>query len=180
MADKHAIDRDADGVERLDVHVGLGPIDTTTWKQPPPPDPCACPVVAVHRLGVTGGAQGVGLGSLPPGSVTFPPLAQLYLPPGNYVVSANFSVSNNSGASGMLFAYLGTPSQGNMSWTWLRVPSHGAPGDGQIVHLQGVLTLAAGDWLGVDASGGAHNNDFLAYDIWLIAQRVGVASVQTI
>ena len=70
MADQHEIGGDvdaADAVERLDVHVGLGPIDTTTWKQPPPPDPCACPVAAIHRMGVTGGAQGVGLASLPPG-----------------------------------------------------------------------------------------------------------------
>jgi hypothetical protein len=131
-------------------------------------------------MGVTGGAQGVGLGSLPPGSVTLPPLAQLYLGPGNYVVSANFSVSNNSGASGLVFAYLGTRGQGNMSWGWLRMPAYGAPGDTQIVHLEGLLMLTTGDWLGVDASGGAQNNNFLAYDIWLIAQRTGVANVQTI
>ncbi len=179
MADEHEVDA-ADAVDRLDLHVGLGPMDTVTWRSPPPPDPCACPVVAVHRPGVSSGAQGVGLGSLPPGSVTFPPLAQVYLAPGSYVVSTNFSVSSNFGAGGIVFAYLGTRSQGNLSWAWLRMPPHGSPGDGQIVHLQGALTLTAGDWLGVDAYGGAQNSNFLAYDIWLIAQRTGVANVQTI
>jgi hypothetical protein len=178
MAEKHEVDP---AEARLDVHVNLGPIDTTTWKLPPPADPCACPASAVHRTGLNEpGGQGVGLGSLPPGNVVLPPLAQTYLAPGSYVVSANFSLTSNLGGGGIVFAYLGTRGQGNLSWAWLRMPVHGAPGDGQTVHLQGLLTLAAADWLGVDASGGAQNSAFLASDIWLIAHRVGVASVQTI
>ena len=85
---------------------------------------------------------GARLASLPPGNVVLPPLAQLYLPPGSYVVSANFSVTSNLAGGGTVFAMLGTSSQGSMSWTW-RMPPHGSPGDGQAVHLQGVVTLAA-------------------------------------
>jgi hypothetical protein len=167
-----------DEFARLDVRVGLGPIDTTTWKQPPPPDPCACPVFAVHRTGLNEpGGQGVRLASLPPGNVVLPPLAELYLAPGSYVVSANLSVTANFGPSGIVFAMLGTPSQGSMSWTWLRMPPYGSPGDGQIVHLQGVLTLNAGDRVGVDAYGGAQNYAYRASNIWLIAQKVGAATV---
>jgi hypothetical protein len=43
-----------------------------------------------------------------------------------------------------------------------------------------VITLATGDSVAVDASGGAQNGTFLASDIWLIAQRTGVATVQTL
>jgi deoxyribose-phosphate aldolase len=60
------------------------------------------------------------------------------------------------------------------------MPNHGAPGDSQIVHLQSLITLTTGDWLGVDAAGGAQNAAFLASDIWLIAQRVGISTVQTL
>ena len=171
---------DAADPVRLDVHVGPGPVNTTTWKSAPPPDPCACPATAVHRSGFNEpGGRGVLLASLPPGVVQLPPLAQVYLAPGSYVVSANFSIASNSNG-GMVFAYLGTKTQGAMSSAWLRMPGYGAPGDGQVVHLQGLLTLAAADWVGVDAYGGAQNYAFLASEVWLIAHRVGVASVQTV
>jgi hypothetical protein len=178
MAEKHAVDP---AEARLDVHVNVGPIDTGIWKLPPAPDPCACPVTAVHRTGMNEpGGQGVAVGSLPPGNSVPPPLAQMYLAPGSYVVSARFLLSSNLGAGGIVFAYLGSRGQGTLSWAWLRMPAHGAPGDGQTVSLQGVLTLATGDSVGVDASGGAQNGTFLASDIWLIAQRTGVATVQTL
>jgi hypothetical protein len=179
MAEEHEVD--PGDAARMDVRIDLGPIDIPTWKSPPPADPCACPANAVHRTGLNEpGGQGVGLGSLPPGSVVPPPLAQLYLPPGSYAVSANFSVTSNFGGGGVVFAYLGTRNQGNTSWAWLRMPNHGAPGDSQVVHLQSLITLTAGDWLGVDAAGGAQNAAFLASDIWLIAQKVGISTVQTL
>lgn len=158
------------------------PLEPTLWRQPPQPDPCACGVFAVHRPGLNEPSgipgQGVKLAGLI-GGVTLPPLAELYLAPGSYVVSAKASVAANLGG-GILFAMLGTVGQGTLSWTWLRIPSHGSPGECQVVHLQCVVTLPAAGRLGLDAYGGTVNYTFLAYDIWLTAQKVGNANVQTV
>jgi hypothetical protein len=160
----------------------IEPLEPNLWRQPPQPDPCACGVFAVHRPGLNEPSgiqgQGVKLAALI-GGVSLPPLAELYLAPGSYVVSAKASIAANLGG-GMLFAMLGTVTQGTLSWTWLRIPSHGSPGECQVVTLQCVATLPTAGRLGLDAYGGNANYTFLAYDIWLTAQKVGNASVQTV
>jgi hypothetical protein len=114
-----------------------------------------------------------------------PPLASVYLVPGTYVVTAKASVFNKVGGTGqMLFAYLGTPAQGNLSWTWLRVQGYSQPGDCQIVNLHCVVTINEADKqtdriISLSAYGGTVNYTFAAYDIWLIAQEVGKATVLT-
>jgi hypothetical protein len=183
MAEQFEVD--ADAVES--VEVGIVPIDIPThlWKlPPPPPDPCACEVFAVRRPGIneTPGIQGVRLARLGGGGVVLPPLAQLYLAPGSYVVSANATMTANLGSGGMVFAMLGTPGQGNLSWTWLTLPNRTAPGGTQIVHLECVLTITEADKqtdriVGLDAFGGTADYQFLAYDIWLTAHEVGKATV---
>ena len=182
MAEQYGVD--ADAVER--VEVGIVPIDVPThlWKLPPPPDPCACEVFAVRRPGIneTPGIQGVRLARLGGGGVVLPPLAQLYLAPGSYVVSANTTMTANFGTGGMVFAMLGTPGQGNLSWTWLTLPNRTAPGGTQIVHLECVVTITEADRqtdriVGFDAYGGTADYQFLAYDIWLTAHEVGKATV---
>ena len=187
MAERSEVD--ADAIERLEFNPE--PIEIPTpWKPPPPPppDPCACEAFAVHRPGLneTPGISGVRLASLPPGNVSLPPLAQLYLVPGSYVVSAKASVFNRQfGTGGMLLAFLGTPGQGNLSWTWLRIQGSSQPGDCQIVNLQCVVTIAEADRqtdriISLSAYGGTANYTFAAYDIWLTAQEVGKATVFTI
>jgi hypothetical protein len=157
-------------------------IPTELWKWPQP-GRCACDAFAVRRPGLNEvpGIQGVRLAQLGGGGVVLPPLASLYLAPGSYVVSAKATIARNVANSGMVFAMLGTAGQGNLSWTWLRMPGFGSPGDSQVVHLQCVVTLTAADKVvGLDAYGGAADYEFLAYDIWLTAQEVGKANVQKI
>jgi hypothetical protein len=114
-----------------------------------------------------------------------PPLASVYLEPGSYVVSAKASVFNREHGTGqMLLAFLGTPAQSNLGWTWLRVQGSSQPGDCQILNLQCVVTIKEADKqtdriISLSAYGGTVNYTFAAYDIWLIAQEVGKAQVLT-
>jgi hypothetical protein len=164
------------------------PLDFPRLRQwPEPPGPCPCDVFAVRRPGIneTPGIQGVRLARLGGGGVVLPPLASLYLAPGSYVVSAKVSIARNVANSGLVFVMLGTPGQGNLSWTWLRMPASFSPGDSQVVNLLCVVTLAPADRpadrvVVLDAYGGNADYEFLAYDIWLTAQEVGTATVQKV